>query len=114
MQIVFIDRSKNYSEHIKEYVHRHFLFALSRFDSKINKVCITLEDENSRKDGKYKKCNVTIKLNKLSDIIFSQIDSSVEASIAKAAERCGRTVARRIELINKPLINRKDNNDSTN
>lgn len=74
-------------------------FALSRFDSKIDEVTLTVNDLNGPKGGIDKRCQLQIKLRYGQDVILTNLDSTVEAGISRLADRAGRTIARRISRL---------------
>lgn len=97
MQISILDRHDNLTEAIRGLAERRLLFALSRFDSKVERVSVVLADVNGPRGGIDKSCSVTVKLRRLDDVHVSSEHADVEAAIRYAAGRIGRAVARAIE-----------------
>jgi len=97
MQISIVDRQDNLTSETRELAERRLLFALSRFDSKIERVSMVIADVNGPRGGIDKSCSVTVKLRRLPDVRVSSEHTGVEAAIGHAADRVGRAVARAIE-----------------
>ena len=97
MQISITDRQDNLTSEARELAERRLLFALSRFDSKIERVSMVVADANGPRGGVDKSCRVRVKLRRLEDVSVSSEHAHVEASITLAADRAGRAVARAIE-----------------
>lgn len=99
MEISMVDRGDWLTPGIESFANTRLLFALSRFDQKIDRVVLTLRDVNGPKGGVDKECKIQIMMHRGKDIIITDIDSEGRACIARAAERAGRTVARRMERL---------------
>lgn len=97
MRISIVDRQGKRTEGIHELANRRLLFALSRFDSKVERVSMVVADVNGPRGGSDKLCEVTVKLRGLPAVRVSSEDSGVEAAIGHAADRTARAVARALE-----------------
>jgi ribosome-associated translation inhibitor RaiA len=97
MQISILDRQNLLTPDAKEFAERRLLFALSRFDSRIDRVSLVVADANGPRGGIDKACSVTVKLRSLPEVRVTSEDANVEAGIAHVADRVGRAVARAIE-----------------
>lgn len=97
MQISIVDRNGCLNESSREVAERRLLFALSRFSSKIEQVCAVFSDTNGPRGGVDKSCRITVKLRRINDVTVTNVDSVVEACVARAADRIGRAVSRAIE-----------------
>ena len=96
MKLTIVDRDKCLTAPLRNLARRRLLFALARFDSKLDEVTLTVHDLNGPKGGVDKRCQLRVKLHHGEDLILSNLDSTVEAGISRLAERAGRTIARRI------------------
>lgn len=96
MKLSIIDRNCEMSDETREFAERRFLFALSRFDSKIARVSIVVTDTNGPRGGIDKVCQVVIKTRRLGEIYVTGEDSQIEACVARTADRAARSVARAI------------------
>lgn len=99
MNISTVDRGCCLTPDGSALANRRLLFALSRFDSKIDQVVLTLRDLNGPKGGIDKECSVRLKLYRGEDIVVTDRDESVEACVSRAADRAARTLSRRIERL---------------
>lgn len=96
MEISTVDRSGYLSSATLASVRRRLLFALSRFDPKIETVELTVSDVNGPKGGIDKECRILLRLRRGSDIVITDRDTSVAAGVARAVDRAARTLSRRI------------------
>lgn len=99
MKLSIVDRNNCLNSSIRQLARRRLLFALSRFDSKLDKVTLKVDDFNGPKVGIDKRCQLHIKLRYGQDVILTNLDSTVEAGISRLADRAGRTIARRISRL---------------
>jgi hypothetical protein len=97
MQISILDRQGNLPAEVHELAERRLLFALARFDSKINRVTMVLKDVDGPRGEVDKSCQVTVSLRHLAEVRVSHAEANLKSSIARTADRVGRAVARAIE-----------------
>lgn len=97
MRISIDDRQGKLTEEAQELADRRLRFALSRFDSRIERLSMVIADVNGPRGGNDKLCTVTVALRGLPDVRVTAEHSSVEAAIGHAADRAGRAVTRAIE-----------------
>jgi len=97
MQLSITDRHKCLSEEARTFTQRRLLFALSRFAPKIHHVSVVLADTNGPRGGIDKLCKISVKMRRLGEISISSEDAELTTCIARAADRIGRAVARKIE-----------------
>jgi hypothetical protein len=95
--MTIIDRSGNVSAAMREFVKRRLLFALSRFTAKIAHVSVSVSGVGGPRGGLERLCRVSVRLRRLGRVSVSSQDAETETSVARAAERAGRAVARRVE-----------------
>jgi ribosome-associated translation inhibitor RaiA len=96
MRISILDRQRTLSRQTREFAKRRLLFALSRFDSKIDHVSLAVTDVTGPRGRVDKLCQVTVKM-RLADIRVSSEAAELEGSIARAADRARRAVSRAVE-----------------
>lgn len=96
MQLSIVDRRDHMSEQEREFARRRLLFALSRFDTKIDRVSLVVSDVNGPRGGIDKACRVTVKLRRSGGVNVKCEHAEMNACVARAAERAGRAVARAI------------------
>lgn len=97
MTLSITDRSGLLTQDLRQLAERRLLFALSRFDDRIQHVDLVVNDENGPRGGVDKACRITVKLRRAADVIVRDKDSEMAKCISRAAERVGRTVSRAIE-----------------
>ena len=97
MQISIVDRQDVLTAETREFAERRLLFVLSRFDSKIDRVLLVVDDVRGPQGRTDKKCSVTVKLKRMPEVPVSSENPDVEAGIAYVADRAGRTVQRMVE-----------------
>ena len=92
-----VDRDGVLAGPLHEFAQRRLLFALSRFDSKIQRVDLVVADTNGPRGGVDKSCRISVKLRRAKEVTITDQDSNIATCVARAAERAGRAVARAIE-----------------
>ena len=97
MRFSLINRHGHVSDDTHELVKRRFLFALSRYSSKIDRVSVVITDVNGPKGGIGMSCRVIVKFKRLGTVTVTCTDSELVGSVARAADRVDRAVARTIE-----------------
>lgn len=107
MKLSIVDRDGCLTAPTRQLARRRLLFALSRFDSKLEEVTLKVDDLNGPKGGIDKRCQLQIKLCYGSEVILTNLDSTVEASISRLADRAGRTIARRISRFQDTYLRRR-------
>ena len=96
MLISISDRSGDLDEQLKELTERRILFALSRYDSRVERVEVVFEDENGPRGGIDKSCRVAVSMARGADVVVTNRDDQIARCISRAAERAGRAVARTV------------------
>jgi hypothetical protein len=97
MKISMIDRDGHLTDETRRFAERRVLFALSRFDSRIDEVFLVLADLNGPRGGVDKTCRITVRLQNHADVIVTSEAGDIKACLARAAGRAGRSIARLIE-----------------
>lgn len=81
---------------LRQHAERRLRFALARAEESVRKVSVRLSDVNGPRGGQDKQCHLRVALNHLSDVLIEDIEADLYAAIDRAADRAGRTVARRL------------------
>ena len=97
MKLSIVDRSGFLSDDLHVLTERRLLFALSRFDSSIQRVSVVFSDANGHRGGIDKCCLITVKLRRSADVIITDQDSHVASCITRSTARVGRAVNRAVE-----------------
>jgi len=96
MQIEIQARSFTLTEALREQIKRRLGFALSTYDEQIQRIMVRLSDINGPRGGDDKQCHMQILLRQLPDVIIEDTEADMYVAIDRAADRAGRTVARRL------------------
>jgi len=99
MFVAIVDPSDLLNDQYKAFTERRFLFALSRFDSRIRQASVTFSgpqvtDKLLTSAGFM--CKVTIVLKGANDVSLVESDEDLDQCISRAAQRSGRWVRRAI------------------
>ncbi len=97
MAISIVDRDHLLSRDLREFAERRLLFALSRFDDRIQRLSVVFADANGPRGDVDKSCRITVKLRRGNELTVTDQDPDVAICLARAAERMGRAVARAID-----------------
>ena len=97
MQLSIIDQNDSLNASMREFAERRLRFALSRFSSKIELVTVVVRDLNGPRGGVDKFCRITVKMRRLASVRITSLHGELEACLARAADRAGRSVARAVE-----------------
>jgi ribosomal subunit interface protein len=85
------------TEAIRDYTQKRLAYALSHGQQQIQRVQVRLIDVNGPRGGVDKRCQVDVRLKGLSSVVIEDIESDLYVAIDRAAERVGRTLARRLD-----------------
>lgn len=97
MLVSMTDRSDVLTKTMREVAQRRFAFALSRFDSRINRVELVVSDENGPRGGVDKSCRVSISLQRANEVVITDKDADLATCLSRIAERAARAVSRSIQ-----------------
>lgn len=97
VEIQINDRDLSISQQDHDFTLMRLQFALGRFTSRIRNIAVTFSDQNGPRGGQDIQCRVRIMMEAGEEIVVTNVDSSLEACVAHAADRAGRTVARFLE-----------------
>jgi putative sigma-54 modulation protein len=81
------------TEALRDHVTRRLTFALGRFEERLERVQIRLEDIN----GTQTQCRVHVALRGMPSIHATQTAEVAYAAVDGAADKAGRTVARQLD-----------------
>jgi len=79
------------------HVERRFLFALSRYDSRISAAEVAFKPSTTPGKESWSECQVTITLRNASDVLLSEQTTDLTKDISRIAERASRSVGRSID-----------------
>lgn len=96
MQIDIQARNFPLTAALRGHVERRLGFALSARDHQIRRVTVRLSDINGPRGGADKCCHIEVGLPRLPSVVIEDTEADLYIAIDRAADRAGRTVARRL------------------
>ncbi|REJ68244.1 MAG: HPF/RaiA family ribosome-associated protein [Planctomycetota bacterium] len=97
MRLTIVDREKSLTAEQREFAERRLMFALARFESRIQRVKVVVNDVNGPRGGVDQHCRITVQLRRMRDVVVSNRDVDLKNCVARAADRAGRAVARAVD-----------------
>lgn len=97
MKISIKSQDMELTEDLREHVERRLRFALGWADDYLRQVSVRLSEERSPRGGQERRCRIQIQVPGASNIVVEDIEADVCVAIERAADRAGRSVARRLE-----------------
>ena len=82
---------------LRTHTERRLHFALGRSNSQVSRLWVRLSDLNGPRGGEDKRCHVRITLIGAPEVVIEDTEADLYVAIDRAADRAGRTVARRLE-----------------
>ncbi|OGV74320.1 MAG: ribosomal subunit interface protein [Methylophilales bacterium RIFCSPHIGHO2_02_FULL_57_10] len=94
---------------LSEHVHRRMIFALHRFHHRLGqRATVHLSDENGPKGGVDMRCVIHVPMPGRKEVVIREDGDDLYVAIDRAADRMGRTVARRLERSQEPAPLRQE------
>lgn len=97
MQINIQARGFELTDGLREHTARRLQFALGWASHRLRRVSVRLSDENGPRGGKDKRCRIRIDFAGAQDVVVEDTEADLYVAIDRAADRIGRSVARRLE-----------------
>jgi len=97
MELSISVRTREVDGTIREHVERRLRFSLGRFQHRVERVRVRLEDVNGPRGGVDQRCLVVVALKGLPRVVIEQLGVDPHAAIDRAMARAGRAVARQLE-----------------
>ena len=85
------------TDSLREHVERRLRFALGWADDRLRQVSVRLSDENGPRGGEDKRCRIQIAFSGAPGMVIDDTEADLYVAIDRAADRAGRSVARRLE-----------------
>jgi ribosome-associated translation inhibitor RaiA len=98
MNLRILTKRLTLTDEAKDRIERRVYFALGRFSDRIRSVHLTLEDENGRRGGIDKCCQILVKSRGAKDVIVEGRGDDIRSLVDRTADRAGRAVARNFDL----------------
>lgn len=96
MQIDIQSRGFTLTESLRQHAERRLQFAIGSMRGNLRAVAMRLSDENGPRGGEDKLCRIQASLAGEPPVVIEDIQSDLYVAIDRAADRLGRTVARRL------------------
>lgn len=84
------------TEALREHAERRLRFALSNTALRISGITVVLSDINGPRGGRDMCCRVRVRVKDQPVIVIDHVEDNMYFAIDRAADRAGRTVARRL------------------
>ena len=97
MQIVIQARGFALTSGLREHIERRIGFALDWAKYHVRRVSVRLSDLNGPRGGEDKRCHIQVAMPGGADVVIEDTESDLYVAIDRAADRAGRTLARRVE-----------------
>ncbi len=99
MQISIRSRNFSLTDSLRNHASKRLRFALSRCSDHIRRVVMQLSDINGPRGGIDKRCQLRLVLDGMPDVIINDVEADMYTAIDRAADRAGRTLARKLERL---------------
>lgn len=80
-----------------DHLNRRVQFAIGRFGPRIRRIQVRLDDVNGPKGGRDKLCHVLVQTREAGNVVIEEIADDFFAATARAADRLGRSIRRKLE-----------------
>jgi len=96
MQIAIHTQGFTLTPGLREHVEKRLAYALSNGDDSILRITVRLSDVNGPRGGDDKRCLIEARLKHAPAVVIEDVEADLYVAIDRAAERAGRTLARRL------------------
>ncbi len=97
MQLEIHARNVRVTEKLRTHIERKLNFALGRFEPRIDRLSVHVEDVNGPRGGMDKKCRLLASVRPSYRVVVEETNEDIYAGVARAAERMGQAIRKRIE-----------------
>jgi ribosome-associated translation inhibitor RaiA len=97
MHINIQSRGFDLTEGLRGHTLLRMQFALGWAHQHLRRVTVHLSDENGPRGGEDKRCRIRIGVDGPQYVVIEDIQADLYVAIARAADRAGRVLARRLE-----------------
>lgn len=92
---------------LRTAVERRVAFALDRFEDRVARVRVTLDDVNGPKGGDDKRCQVDVKLRDGLRVRATALEADSRIAVDVAMHRAARSVVRAIDRLRKSALDHR-------
>ncbi len=97
MRLMIRSLNAKLPETVYETIERQLMNALSRFESRIDSIRLTMKDSNGPRGGIDQECRVHVHLNNGTHITVSEVGANLLAAVASLADRVSVAVTRTLK-----------------
>jgi putative sigma-54 modulation protein len=97
MRLMIRSLNAKLPETVYETIERQLHHALSRFESRIDSIRLTMKDSNGPRGGIDQECRVHVHLNNGTHITVSEVGANLLAAVASLADRVSVAVTRTLK-----------------
>lgn len=97
MQIAIQTNGFELTEGLRAHVERRVRFAFDWAKFLVSRVAVRLSDLNGPRGGEDKRCVIQLAVAGATDVVIEDTQSDLYVAIDRAADRAGRSLARRME-----------------
>jgi putative sigma-54 modulation protein len=98
MQLELRVRNANLVDALRAYVERRLRFALDRFDNRISRITVRVDEFNGPRGGVDKHCRMQVDVLPSGTLRVEERQADLVAAIDRAAHRLNRLVARELQI----------------
>ena len=96
MQMDIQSQGFTLTDGLRDYLKKRLAYALNHGDEYITRVTVRLSDINGPRGGVDKRCFIEVRLKQQPAVVIEDTEADLYMAIDRAAERAGRTLARRL------------------
>lgn len=96
MQMDIQCRDFELTESLRDYARKRLAYSLRFGNTHIMRLVVRLSDINGPRGGEDKRCCLEVRLKGLPEVVIEDTETDIYVAIDRAAERAGRTLARRL------------------
>ncbi|MBU0501420.1 MAG: HPF/RaiA family ribosome-associated protein [Gammaproteobacteria bacterium] len=96
MQIDIQSQGFPLTDGLRDYLMKRLAYGLNHGDEYITRVSVRLSDINGPRGGADKRCLIEVRLKAAPAVVIEDTEADLYVAIDRAAERAGRTLARRL------------------
>lgn len=111
MQMDIQSQGFTLTDGIRDYVMKRLAYGLNHGDDHITRVIVRLSDINGPRGGDDKRCLIEVRLKAAPAVVIEDTEADLYVAIDRAAERAGRSLARRLARQREFAPNLTDNSD---
>lgn len=108
MQMDIQSQGFSLTDGIRDYVMNRLAYTLAHGDAVITRIIVRLSDINGPRGGDDKRCLVEVRLKAASAVVIEDVEADLYLAIDRAAERAGRTLARKLARLREFAPDRQE------